>query len=96
MNDLAPVEPDDRLSERVVVRSADTAQRRLGSRFGESLGVTNRQILAAPITVMDDTLGPRARPQRLLQGLQNQFGVHRARHSPADDALCGQIDDERD
>ena len=52
-----------------------------GLRFGQSLGITNRQILAAAIAVMDDAPGSRARPQRLLQCIQNQFSVHRARYA---------------
>src|SRR6266702_2382758 len=37
-----------------------------------------------------------ARPQRLLQRVQDQFGMHRARHAPPDDASCEYIDHKRD
>src|SRR5437667_3470247 len=80
------VEADDRLSQCVVVRIADAAHRWFSAYVGESLGVTNRQVLAAVVAVMHHTLDRRARPQRLLQRVQHQFGVHRARHAPADDA----------
>jgi len=95
MNDLRLVQPDDRFGQRVVVRIAHTAYRWLGSRFGQSLRVANRQLLAAAVAVMHDPLDCGARPQRLLQRVQDQFGVHRARHAPADDAPGEYIDHER-
>src|SRR5208337_177114 len=89
------VESDDRFSQRVIVRVADATHGRLGSRFGQSLGVANRQILATPVAVMHDPLDSGTRPQRLLQRVQDQFGMHRARHAPADDAPGEYIDHER-
>src|SRR5438128_11423013 len=46
------VEPDDRLRQGVVVRIADAAHRWFGAYFGESLGITNREILAAVVDFM--------------------------------------------
>src|SRR5215207_2766336 len=43
----------------------DAGRRRLSLRFGQPARITNRQVLAA-ITVMNDGIGSRARPQRLL------------------------------
>src|SRR5208337_761089 len=90
------VESDDRFSQRVIVRVADAAHRRLDAGFGQSLGVANRQMLATPVAVMHDPLDSGTRPQRLLQRVQDQFGMHRARHPPADDAPGEYIDHERD
>ena len=84
VNDLGLVEPDDRLGQCVVSGVAPASHRGLGACFGQPLGVANRQILAAAVAVMDDTLDAGARPQRLLQGVQHQFSPHRARHAPAD------------
>src|SRR6476620_9722056 len=96
VDDLGLVEPDNRFRQRVVVRIANAAHRGLSLRCGQALGVANRQILTSAITMMDDALCSRTRPQCLLQRVQDQFGVHRARHAPADDAPCEDIDDERD
>src|SRR5216683_6052990 len=96
VNKLGLVKSNDRLGKCVVVRIAHAAYRRLDSRFGQSLGVANRQILATAIAVMHDPLDSGARPQRLLQRVQDQFGVHRARHAPADDAPGEHIDHKRD
>ena len=48
---------DDRFRQGVVVRVADTADRRLDSGLGKSLGVADLQVLAAPVAVMHQTLG---------------------------------------
>src|SRR5258705_10633934 len=52
VNDLGLVQPDDRLGKGVVVRITHAAYRRLGSRFGQSLGVSNGQILTTPVAAM--------------------------------------------
>ena len=43
---------------------------------------------------MDDALGSRTGPRRLFQRVQNQFGVHRARHPPANDTPGEYVDHE--
>jgi len=49
VNDLGLEQSDDRLGERVVVRVADAADRRLDAGLLQALSVTNREILAAPV-----------------------------------------------
>ena len=49
VNDLGLEQSDDRLGEGVVVRVADAADRRLDASLLQALGVTNREILAAPV-----------------------------------------------
>ena len=95
LNHFGLVESDNRFRQRVVVRVADAAHRGLSLRFGQAFAVAYRQILAT-ITMMHHTLGSRARPQRLLQCVQNQFRAHRTRHAPADDAPREHIDDQGD
>jgi hypothetical protein len=96
VNHFGLVQSDNRFRQRVVIRVADAAHRRLSLRFGQAFAVAYRQILATSVTVMHDTLGCGARPQRLLQCVQNQFRAHRTRHAPADDAPREHIDDEGD
>src|SRR5688500_3758867 len=86
VDDLGLVELDDGLGERVVVRVTDAAHRRLSARLSQPLRVANRQVLATSIAVMDDALDIGTRPQRLLQGIQDQLGAHRACYAPANDA----------
>ena len=94
VNDFGLVQADDGLGQRVVVGIPDAAYRRLDAGLRQPLGVANRQMLRAPAAVMDDALRPGSRPQRLRQRVQDQFGVHRARHAPADDAAGEDIDHE--
>jgi len=46
VNDLGLEQSDDRLGQRVVVRVADAADRRLAAGLLQALSVTNREILA--------------------------------------------------
>src|SRR5215471_14916539 len=94
VNDLGLEQPDDRLGEGIVVRVADAADRRLDAGLLQALSVTNREILAAPVAVMNHALGVRASPQSLLKRIQDQFSAHRASDAPADDAARKHIDDE--
>ena len=55
MDDLGLVKAIDRLGQGVVVAVADAADRRFDAGFGEPLGVFDRDILAAAITVIDKT-----------------------------------------
>jgi len=52
-NDFGFEEPDDRFGQCVIVRIADGAHGWFDSRFSESFGVTDRQVLNATITVMN-------------------------------------------
>jgi len=61
MDHLGLVEAVDRLGEGVVVRGANAADRGNHSGVGETLGGADRQILTAPVAVMD---GPSPAPGR--------------------------------
>ncbi len=63
VNDLGLEQSDDRLGEGVVVRVADAADRRLDAGLLQALSVTNREILAAPVAVMNHALGVGASPR---------------------------------
>ena len=52
-NNFGLVKPIDRFSQCVVVGVADTANRRFDTRLGQFLGVVDRQVLAAAVTVVD-------------------------------------------
>ena len=67
MDDLGFVEPIDGLSQRIVVRVTHTADGGIEPSLSQSLGVANRQILTAPVTVVNDTFWLASCPQRLLQ-----------------------------
>lgn len=48
------VESVDRFGERIVVAVTDTANRRLDASLGQSLSILDREVLAAPIGMMDE------------------------------------------
>ena len=87
-NELGFVEPDDRLGERVVVGVAPGSGRVDGACFGEAFGVADREILHAPVGVMDQLVEPLpaagARPDRLLKRVQGEVGAERPGGLPAD------------
>ena len=87
VNDLGLIETVDRFCQSVVVAVADAAHRRLNACFGQSLGVFDRQILAAPITVMDKaaTMEGTAFVKGLFQGIEDKSRVCGAAGAPADD-----------
>ena len=47
------VQPDHRLGEGVVVRVADAPDRRINAGVCQAVGVTDREILRAPVAVME-------------------------------------------
>src|SRR5262245_66216887 len=94
VNDLGLEQSDDRLSESIVVRVADAADRRLDAGRRQALSVTNREILAAPVAMMNHAFRIGTSPQRLLKRIQDQIRMHRAGDTPADDAARKHIDDE--
>src|SRR5262249_41944937 len=94
VNDLGLEQSDDRLREGVVVRVADAAHRRLDAGLLQALSVTNREILSAPVAMMNHAFDLRTSPQRLLQRIQDQVRMHRAGDAPADDTTRKHIDDE--
>ncbi len=86
------------LGERVVVAVADAADRGLDAGLGEALGVADRDVLHAAVAVVDEAaaLHGAAVVQRLLQGIEDEAGMGRARYPPADDAPGEGVDDEGD
>src|SRR5262245_27007864 len=94
VNDLGLEQSDDRLSESIVVRVADAADRRLDAGLLQALSVTNREILASPVAMMNHAFRIGTSPQRLLKRIQDQIRMHRAGDTPADDAARKHIDDE--
>ena len=98
MDHLGLEQAVDRFGEGVVVAIADAADRGLDARLGEPLGVAIETYCDAAIAVMDEAAaldGP-AVVERLLQRIEHEAGVGRARHPPADDAPGKGVDDEGD
>ena len=63
-DELGLVEPDDRLGEGVVVRVALRADRVDRAGLGEAFGVANREILHAPVGVVDQLVEAVAASER--------------------------------
>ena len=76
-NHFRLVEADDRFGERVVVRIAATADRRLDPGLDQSLGVADREILRPPVAMMDQRAVGLPVVQRLLQGVEREVGAQR-------------------
>ena len=98
MDQLGFVEAVDGLGQRVVVAVADAADGRLDTRFGQAFGVFDRDVLAASVAMMHQpALAPRPPVvQSLLQSIEHEARVGRARHTPADDTPGVGIDDKGD
>jgi hypothetical protein len=94
MNNFSLIQSDDGLGERIIIRVADAADRWLGARLRQALRVTNREILTTSIAMVYHSFGHGARPQRLLECIQDQVRLHRAGDAPADDTTREHIDDE--
>src|SRR5207253_9542218 len=94
MDELRLEQPNDRLGHGVVVGIADTAHRGLRTELSQALRVADRKVLAAAVAVVHHAMDSRTRPDRLLQSIENQLGVHRARRTPADDAAREHVDRE--
>src|SRR4051794_36154479 len=76
--------------ECVVVAVPDAADGGLDAGFEQALCISNRNVLAAPVAVVNETaLCGMAVVQRLLQGIEDEVGLRRPRHPPADDAAGG-------
>ena len=95
---LGFVEAVDRLGERVVVGVADAADRRKDAGLGEAFGVADRDVLPAPIAVMNQpvALAGAASVERLLQRVENEARMRRSARSLADDLTGEGVDDEGD
>src|SRR3954463_16479882 len=85
----------DRLGQAVVVPIPNTADGGVDASLKEALCVPNRNVLAAPVAMMDEAaLRRTAVVQRLLQSIEDEIRRRRPRHPPADDAAGEDVDDE--
>ena len=98
MDDLSLVESVDRFGQRVVVRVANAADGRLDPGFGEPLGVLDRNILSAAITMMNEAAAVcrSSVVERLFESVQDQVGVRCLAGPPADDPPRIRVNDEGD
>ena len=96
LDDLGLEQADDAFGEGVVVGIPDAADGGIDAGFGEPVGVSDRQVLAASITVMDQfvSLGRHPLTDGLVQGIQDETGCHRGRDTPANDLAGENVDDE--
>src|SRR6202162_3667356 len=95
---LGLVEAVDGLGQGVVVAVADAADGRLDPGFGQALGVFDRDVLAASITMMNKPSTMQRPPvmQSLLESIEHKAGMCRSRNTPANDAPGEGIDDKGD
>ena len=56
VNHLGLEEADHRLGERVIVAVADAADRRLDTGLSQTLGVFDREVLDAPVAMVDEPI----------------------------------------
>ena len=98
VNDLCLVKPVDGLGERVVVTVADAADGRLNPGLKQPFRIFYRDILAAPVAVMDQAAAMQGPPvmQSLLQRIKHEPRMRRAADTPADDPAGKGINDEGD
>src|SRR3982751_1871418 len=81
--------------ERVVVAIPDTADGGFDASLKEALCVPNRNVLAAPVAVVNEAaLHRTAVVQRLLKSIEDEVGMRRPRHPPADDPAGEEVADE--
>lgn len=91
------VEAIDGLCQCVVVAITGVANRRFDTGLTQPFAVANRQILRAPVAVMNQPV--RLRPtgvKRLLERIQDKLRAHVPTDTPADDEPRVDIHDERD
>src|SRR5258708_37922340 len=98
MDHFGLVEAVDGLGQRIVVAVADAAHGRLDTGFGQALGVFDREVLAASITMMNKASSMQRPPvmQSLLESIEHEAGMCGSRNTPADDAPGEGIDDKGD
>ena len=98
MNDLGLVKPVDGLGERVVVAIADAAHRRLNPGLKKPFRIFYRDILAAPVAVMDQAAAMQGPPvmRSLLQRIKYEPHMRRTADTPANDPARKRINDEGD
>src|SRR5258706_12931091 len=98
VDQLGLVKTVDGFGEGIVIGISDAADRRLYACFSQALGVFDRDVLAAPVAMVHE---PAAmdRPsimQGLLQCVEHEAGVCRARHPPAHDPAGIGVDHKGD
>ena len=86
LDDLGLEKADDAFGQGVVIGVPDAADRGVDACLSQPLGVSDRQILAASIAMMDQVVGlaRRALADGLVQGVEHETGGHRGRDTPAD------------
>ena len=96
MNQLGLVQPVDGLNQGVVVAVTTAADRGFDASFSQPFGVANRNVLDAPVVVIDQLLCQLrlAFVERLLQGAEQEVCAHGAAYPPAHDAPRVDIDHE--
>src|SRR5260370_41917341 len=87
MEPFGLVEAVDGLGQRIVVAVADAAHGRLDTGFGQALGVFDREVLAASITMMNKASSIQRPPvmQSLLDSIEHEAGMCGSGNTPADD-----------
>ena len=93
-NDFRLVQANDAFRQYVVVGVADCTHRCLHVCLLQPCAVTQRQVLAAPVAVVRQSIGHPARVQRLLQRIKHQRRLHATHHPPADDITAVHVDNE--
>ena len=94
-DELGLVQPVHRLGQGIVVGVASRADRADGLGAGEPLGVADREVLDAPIGMVDETWQRVApRPDRHFEGVERELRLQARAHLPAHDAAAEGVDDE--
>ena len=98
MDDLNLEEAVDGFGQCGVIAVANTADGGFDACFGQPLGVFDRQILAAAITVVNQPHGLdwATFMDRLLKSIENEASMGRCADAPPDDAPGKGVDDEGD
>jgi hypothetical protein len=95
---LGLVEAVDGFDEGIVIGISDTADRGLHACFSQALGIFDRDVLAAPVAMVHKPAAMDRPPivQCLLQRIEHEARMRRARGPPAHDPAGVGIDDEGD
>src|ERR1700712_5819471 len=98
MDHLGLVEAVDGFGESIVIGISDAADRRLDACFSQALGVLNGYVLAAPVAVVHEpaTMDWPSIMQCLLQRVEHEACMRRARGPPAHDPAGIGVDHEGD
>ena len=98
VDQLGLVKTVDGFGEGIVIGISDAADRRLYACFSQALGVFDRDVLAAPVAVVHEpaAMDGLSVMQGLLQCVEHEAGVCRARHPPAHDPAGIGVDHKGD